>query len=401
MAQKTKAGSAQPLVWALALTAGLSGTALAQNFPISPAQRATAQQVAQGGVPLSELSESAPDSYTVKSGDTLWGISGLFLKSPWRWPELWGMNLEDIRNPHRIFPGQQLFLVKANGRASLSTRAPSDDSEIPTVKVSPRTRVEALSSTSLPTIPINLIEPFLAEPLIVEEGDLLKAPRIVGTRDERVLLSRGDRGYARGSDGPLLDPGSGKRVYRVFRNATPQRDPDTNTILGYEAQFVGRAELIRPESSREITGKDGKKQLQVEPATIDITASKEEMRVGDRLVPEPPRDLTSFVPRAPEKNIEARIVSVYGNAVANASQNQVVLINKGTRDGIAAGQVFAILKDGMVMVDRTSADKASIKLPNERNGLLMVFRPFDKMAYALVLDITDAVNVGDRLVNPR
>ena len=140
----------RPLACATAVLATLiAGAASAQNFPITPGQRATATQVAQTGVPLSELAPNAPDSYTVKRGDTLWAISGIFLKTPWRWPELWGMNLDDIKNPHRIYPGQVLYLDKSNGRARLTTRAPgSGDSE--TVRVSPRTRYESLGDSASP-----------------------------------------------------------------------------------------------------------------------------------------------------------------------------------------------------------------------------------------------------------
>ncbi len=380
--------------------------AQAQNFPITSGQRATAEQVAQTGVPLSELSPTAPDSYTVKSGDTLWAISGLFLKSPWRWPELWGMNMQEVRNPHRIYPGQQLFLDKSNGRARLRMgQAPAAEGEAPTqtVRVSPRTRYESLADTSIPTLATHLIEPFLAEPVIVNQGVLEAAPRIVATQEGRVLVSRGDRAYARGSaEAPLMLASGKPRDFRVFRNATPLRDPVTRAVLGYEAQYVGKAALVRSETSRDVPTRDGKTEPVPVPATIDIVASKEEMRTGDRLLPEPPRQLVSYVPRAPEARVEGAIVSMYGTAVANAAQNQIVVINKGTADGMEAGHVLAILKDGQGVLDRTAEGKPqAIKLPDERNGLLMVFRPFEKLSYALILEITDGVKVGDRVVNPR
>ncbi|MGH8858449.1 MAG: LysM peptidoglycan-binding domain-containing protein, partial [Polaromonas sp.] len=171
----------------------------AQNFPITPGQKATATQVAETGVPLADLAPNAPDNYSVKRGDTLWSISGLFLKSPWRWPELWGMNLQDIRNPHRIYPGQQLYLEKSNGRATLRTRqAQADGPPTDTVRVSPRTRFESLADASIPTLAPNAIEPFLAEAMIADEATFAMAPRIVAAQEGRVLLSRGDRAYARG-----------------------------------------------------------------------------------------------------------------------------------------------------------------------------------------------------------
>jgi hypothetical protein len=179
------------------------------------------------------------------------------------------------------------------------------------------------------------------------------------------------------------------------------RDPVTRAVLGYEAQYVGKATLVRGESMRDVPTRDGKSEPVPVPATIDIVASKEEMRTGDRLLPEPPRQLISYVPRAPETRVNGAVVSMYGSTVANAAQNQIVVINKGTADGIESGHVLAILKDGRGLVDRTGDKPTVIKLPDERNGLLMVFRPFEKLSYALILEITDGVKVGDRVVNPR
>jgi len=387
------------------LTASLASTpAGAQNFPVTAGQKATATQVAQAGVPLSELAANAPDSYTVKRGDTLWAISGLFLKSAWRWPELWGMNLADIQNPHLIYPGQTLYLERHNGRATLRSRqSGADAAALATVRLSPRTRIELLADDALPTLKSHLIEPFLAEPVIVDENGLTRAPRIVAAQEGRVLLTRGDRAYARGQgDAVLIDePAQKQKAYRVFRNATPLKDPVTAEILGYEAQYVGKALLVHGESTQASVDKDGKPRTDIIPATIDIVAAKEEMRVGDRLLPEPPQQLLSYVPRAPQRPVDARIVSVYGSAVVNAAQNQVVAINLGTRDGIESGHVLAILKDGARLIDKTDAARPELKLPDERNGLLMVFRTFEKLSYALVLDITDGAKVGDRLVNPR
>lgn len=376
----------------------------AQDFPITAGQRATATQVAQAGVPLSELATNAPDEYTIRRGDTLWAISGLFLKSAWRWPELWGMNLADIRNPHLIYPGQTLYLERINGRATLrSRRSTADGAPMDTVRVSPRTRIELLADDALPTLKSHLIEPFLAEPVIVDENGLTLAPRIVAAQEGRVLLTRGDRAYARGQGDAMLvdEPAQRQKAYRVFRNATPLKDPVTDEILGYEAQYVGKALLVHGESTQASVDKDGKPRTDIIPATIDIVGAKEEMRVGDRLLPEPPQQLLSYAPHAPQGPVNARIVSVYGSAVVNAAQNQVVAINLGTRDGIESGHVLAILKDGARLIDKTDPARPELKLPDERNGLLMVFRTFEKLSYALVLDITDGVQVGDRLVNPR
>jgi hypothetical protein len=391
-----------------ALAGGLAALpALAQNFPITPTQRSTAQQVARLGVPLSELAPNAPAEYTVKRGDTLWGISGLFLKSPWRWPELWGMNMEEVRNPHRIYPGQHLVLETIDGMALLRLRAGgTGDGGAPTdtVRVSPRIRYEGLADTGLPALQPHLIEAFLAEAIIVDELSLERAPRIVATQDGRVLLSRGDRAYVRGATGSPFtekDP-SRSESFRVFRNPRALRDPVTNVVLGYEAQFLGKASLMRSETMQNVEMKTGSSVSTVVPATVDIVSAKEEMRVGDRLMPEPERQLLSYIPRAPDRPIEGSIVSMYGDAVGNAGQNQVVVINRGTADGIESGHVLAILKSGAVIVDRTQpGERTTMKLPDERNGLMMVFRSFDRLSYALILEITDGVKVGDKVVNPR
>ncbi|MEY4100420.1 MAG: hypothetical protein RL300_1591 [Pseudomonadota bacterium] len=393
------------LTWTAIACSLLAAPAQAQNFPITGQQRATAAQVAQSGVPLSELSQNAPQSYTVKAGDTLWAISGLFLKSPWHWPELWGMNLSDIKNPHLIYPGQTLFLDTSNGRARLSTVAAGTDAgaDLPTVRVSPRTRIENLTASALPTLKSHLIEPFLTEPMIVDEQGLSAAARIVAAQDSRVLLTRGDRAYARGNAGLELqdEPTKKQQMFRVFRNATPLKDPVSGEVLGYEAQYIGKSVLARSETSQNRASADGKNQTDIVPATIDIVDAKEEMRVGDRLLPEPPPQLQSYVPHAPTTPVEARIVSIYGSAVVNAAQNQVVSLNRGSRDGIEPGHVLAIMTDGARVVDKTDAKLPQIKLPDERNGLLMVFRTFEKVSYALVLDIKTGVKVGDRLINPR
>lgn len=404
----------------------------AANRPVTPAQRATAQQVAAQGVPLSALAPNAPDAYTVRRGDTLWGISGVFLKSPWRWPELWGMNLKDIRNPHLIYPGQQLFLERSGDRAFLRTaRSGADGGPPETVRVSPRTRVDMLGTGPLPTLPPHLIEPFLAEPLVVDDDTFQRAPRIVALANQsRVLVVKGDRAYVRGpDDAPLIKAPGLPNDFRVFRTAKPLEDPVTGDILGYEGQFVGRAELVRGETevdedqvSKRASAlrappqmpevgdspppvvaepTEPERQFMQVPATVDVISSKEEMRPGDRLLPEPPRDFHSYVPHAPDLPVEARVVSVYGDAVRYVGQNQIVTINKGLRDGVENGHVLAVLSTGPQIVDKTDGSRTRIKLPDERNGLAMVFLPFERVSYALVMQIRNPVQVGDKLVNPR
>lgn len=390
---------------ALVVASGFATQAAAQNYPITPAQRSTAEQVASAGVPLSELAPNAPDSYTVKSGDTLWAISGMFLKSPWRWPELWGMNMEQVRNPHRIYPGQTLYLEKIGGLARLRMGEPPSGQPMDTVRVSPRTRISSLADTSIPALPPHVIEPFLNEAILVEDAEILAtAPRIVAGPAERVLLTQGDRAYVRGRVGsPFVERDArGAETYRIFRSATPLRDPVTRKVLGYEAKYLGSAELVRSESMQPVRIADGSDKAMIVPATVDITRAKEEMRAGDRLLADPPRVITSYVPRAPAHAVDGSIVSVYGDAVALVGQNNVVVLNRGLGDGVENGHVLAILRAGRRVDDRTQdGERAQLKLPDERSGLLMVFRAFEHLSYALVLEITDTVVVGDRVTNPR
>ena len=376
-----------------------SPLALAQGHPVTQSQRTTAEQVAAQGVPLAELSPDAPDTYIVKSGDTLWGISGMYLKRPWRWPELWGMNLQAIRNPHLIFPGQTLHLEKTGGFARLRTSAPG---ALETVRVSPRTRSNSLSESALPTLKSHLIEPFLAEPLVVDADTLSQAPRIVGTTEDRVLMSVNDRIYARADAASPMraEPGE-PRQYRIFRNAVALKDPMTGDVLGYEAQYLGKAVMVRGEGYEDSANGKGGITSDYVPATLDITSIKEEIRAGDRLLPAPPRTFTSYVPHAPGVDVDARVVSIYGSsAVAYAAQNNVIAINRGTQDGIEVGHVLNLLTKGSRIRDTTGEQRSEIKLPSESNGVVMVFRTFDRVAYALILDVRTPVRVGDRLVNP-
>lgn len=371
--------------------------AQAQSFPVTGQQRATAQQVAQQGVPLAALAPNAPDSYTVQRGDTLWRISGLFLRQPWRWPELWGMNLQSIANPHLIYPGQVLYLETSGGYARLST---SRNGATPDVKLTPKVRSESLSDMALPTLQMHIIEAFLTEPLVVDDNTVANAPRIIAGSEERMMISQGDRAYARGPAGaPLLRETGVSRSYRVFREATPLRDPISRQILGYEAQYLGQIELERGETAERLAA-DGQP-ANYRPATVHIQKTKEEIRPGDRLLPEPPRQFLNFVPHAPASDITAHVVSIYGStAVRYGTQHQVVAINKGNQDGVAPGMVLSLMTKGQTMIDKTDPSRATVRLPDEENGLAMVFRTFDRVSYALIMDIQRGVEVGDSLTNP-
>ena len=311
--------------------AGFGQQALAQpsQMPVAPEWRDTAQRVAQAGVPLSELAPNAPDAYTVQRGDTLWGISGLFLKTPWRWPELWGMNLEQIRNPHLIFPGQMLVLEKVDGRARLRVAQGVGGEPTNTVKLSPRVRSELLESGAIAAIPLNLIGPFLNEAVVFDDNALEAAPRIVATQEGRVMVSRGETAYVRGDLG-------GARDFRLFRELQPLVDPDSREVLGYEGRFVGTAEYVRPGEMRPVA--EGKSV--VVPASFRITSTRLEAGVGDRLSPVPQQEEVAYVPHPPASPVQGRIVSIYGEGL-RAGQNQVVALNRGKRDGIERGHVLA------------------------------------------------------------
>ena len=373
---------ATALLSAAAVGGSMSAAAAEPNFPITSQQRATAQQVAQAGVPLSELAPNAPDQYTVKRGDTLWDISSLYLKRPWRWPELWGMNLDQIRNPHLIYPGQQLVLERSGDRARLRMAGgqPGD-----TVRLSPRVRDVGPSGGPIASVPLKFIESFLNDAVILDSDELDRAPRIVAAQEGRVLLGKGDLAYVRGSLGNT-------REWRVFQQAKPLVDPDSNAVLGYEGTYVASAEYER-EGETNSRG-------EVVPATFRLTATTLEARVADRLAPAQPKDYEPYVPRPPSAPVNGRIVSVYGEAL-NAGQNQIVSLNRGARDGLERGHVLALWRAGALERDLTQGGAAQpIRLPDERHGLLFVFRVFDRMSYALILNVQDPVTRGDRFTEP-
>jgi len=341
---------------------------------------------------------NAPDQHTVVRGDTLWGISGRFLQHPWCWPQVWGMNKEEIRNPHWIYPGQVVYFDRAAGRLRLGSRVGGGASDsagagaggLPTVRLSPQLRTEGLGEQAVPAIPSNVIEPFLSQPLVVGEDELNDAPRIVATQEARVMLGKDDKAYVRG------DIHSGTS-FQVFRPGTPLRDPDTNTVIGYEAAYLGTIKLERAARAPD------------EAHVFNVVNVKQEMGVGDRLLPVPPTPMLNYVPHPPEQQVSARVMSVYGG-VSQAGQNQIVAINRGRNEGLNLGTVLELYRYGSTVVDRT--DKKSfwsmgplfgqktVKLPDMQYGSLFIFRVFDKIAYGLVMQVTEPVQVGDVARSP-
>jgi hypothetical protein len=372
---------------AASLAACISTSALAQasRYPVTPEMRGTAQRVAEAGVALEDLAPNAPDSHTVKPGDTLWDISSLFLKSAWRWPQLWGMNLEQIRNPHLIYPGQVLVLDKSSGRARLRLATGTGE---PTnvVKLSPRVRGQALANGAITAIPLNQIGPFLTEAVVFNGDELEAAPRIVATQEGRVMVSRGETAYVRGDL-------AGARDFRLFRELKPLIDPTTREVLGFEGRYVGTAEHVV--AGNPVPNASGA----VVPDSFRITSTRLEAGVGDRLSPVPQQELVSYVPHAPNGNLDGRVISVYGDGL-RAGQNQVVAINRGIKDGVERGHVLALWRAGADAVDKTSGGKTALRLPDERHGLLFVFRTFDRVSYALILSALEPVRGGDRFSQP-
>lgn len=378
----------KPTFALLALAAlGLTAAHAFPDYPVTPGQRATATQVAQQGVPLAELAPNAPDRYTIQRGDTLWNISRLFLRSPWRWPELWGMNLQQVANPHLIYPGQLLVLVRRDGRAYLQFGEALTSSG--SVKLSPYARGAAIDTEPISAIPQHLIQPFLNEAIVLDGNQLDAAPRIVAGQDGRVLLGKGDLAYVRGT---LQE----RRDWRLFRRPVPLQDPDTGEVLGYEAAFVGTAAYTR---RGELRTPPGQKEGVEVPATFTLTGVRQEAGAGDRLAPAAPQDDRPYAPHAPNKPVDGRVISLYGDGLSGGA-NHIVAINRGQRDGLERGHVLSLLHAGSSVRDGTSDDRASLQLPDERQGYLFVFQVFSRVSYALILTSDRPVQAGDRFVQP-
>jgi hypothetical protein len=347
--------------------------AFAGSQPSAQAANSAVQAATQCG-----FSADAPDQHVVVRGDTLWGISGKFLQNPWCWPQVWGLNRDQIRDPHWIYPGQIVYLDRMAGRLRLGTPSGSN-SGTPNIRLSPQVRMESMARDAIPAIPSSAIAPFLSQPLIVDENELKNTPRIVAAEEGHVFLGKGDKAYVRGDL-------KGNTSFQVFRPGKPLQDPITKAILGYEAAYLGTIKLNRAAKAEN------------EAHRFMVVTSKEEMGIGDHLVPLPPTPILNFVPHAPAAPIDARVVAVYGG-VMQAGQNQIVSINRGKKDGLDIGTVLHLSRFGNVIADRTN-DKKPIKLPDEQYGTLFIFRVFDNVSYGLIMQVTDAVNVGDVVKSP-
>lgn len=318
------------------------------------------------------LNPNHPDSYVVVKGDTLWDISGRFLREPWLWPEVWQANPQ-IANPHLIYPGDVITLVYVDGKPQLRVNRGHQ-----TVKLSPTAREERLDR-AIPTIPIDAIKQFLTEPLVVEEGELESAPYVVESADEHLVTGAGDRIYVRG----ITDTSSGR--YSVFKQGDPLLDPDTQEKLGIQATFLGDATV----------------QKFGDPATLFLERTTREIGIGDRLKPVASDEINaSFLPHPVAADTQGRIIAVY-DGVSQVGQYQIVLINRGTREGMEVGHVLRIQQAGQDVKDKvTPAPGDTVMLPNEDAGIMMLFRTFDKVSYGLVMEATRPIHVLDYVTAP-
>jgi len=339
-----------------------------------------------------QIRSDAPDRYTVRKGDTLWGISSRFLKEPWQWPHVWRLNSQQIRNPHLIYPGDVIVFDRATGTLSIE-------------RASPRVREERLAGEAIPSIPPRIIEPFLTQPLVVEPDGLKNAPEIVATELGRYNVGQGNRVYAEGISE------STEPLWFMYRQGRAIVDPDTKRTLGFEATNLGTARVTK----------------RGHPSTLDIVKSTREVSEGDRLVAVGPTRVVNYVPHKPATNIDARVVmisdgesdtrsDIYGAEQANYLQDdsqvgsfrreagplQVVILNKGAKDGLELGHVLALYRSFVVRNDRSigafymgEPRKPDVTLPENRYGLLFVFRTFENVSFALVVHASEPVTPRD------
>jgi len=318
------------------------------------------------------LAANHPDQYTVVKGDTLWDISAKFLKSPWHWPKIWQAN-QQIANPHLIYPGDELVLVYIDGKPQLQIKKRNRH-----VKLSPHIRSTPWDG-AIPVIPLNAIEAFLTRPSVINKDDETSLPYIVAFSDGRVIAGTDQIAYVRSIDNNNLEK------FDIIRPGAAYKDTATGEILGYKATLIGSTKLIN-------TGN---------PAKFTITSVEEEVLIGDRLIPSHKNSrLSAFTPTPPSAPVNGTIIDVF-NGVTNIGQYSVVALDRGERDGLEAGTVLRINNLGPTVLDKVTKDRNdTVKLPNEKAGVLMVFRTFEKISFALVMSATRAIHVRDQVVNP-
>lgn len=357
------------------------------------------------------LAEDAPQTYTVVKGDTLWDISGKFLNEPWLWPEIWDMNKEQIKNPHLIYPGDVIVLKMVNGSPRLTIAGRGDGAGsasgygqndgtqhyrgarlMPdgTLKLSPiahETNIEEF----VPSIPPAAITPFLSRPLVDDNDNTHDLPYVITGMDERNLMGQGDTIYVKG----LRGGGTTLQNWQIYRPSEPLKDPETGKIIAYESIFLGSARTVKYSPPEDIM-------------KMTITQATAEIQRGDRLQLAEERGILSYVPHRPESEIQARVVKTYGaymggqKNVLMGEKHKVIVINRGANDGLEMGHVLALHR--VHVADRVQTDtyghRGHVKLPDERYGLVFVFRTFDNVSYALVMEAEREINVGDKLLVP-
>ena len=327
------------------------------------------------------LAESAPDRYVVVKGDTLWDISARFLRDPWRWPDIWGLNKDEIKNPHWIYPGDVILLdfTGMTPRLRMEGVDGATDWRLVITKISPTIRKQDLAESAIPSIPVDAITPFLTKPLVIGEREMGAAPLLVAGPENRVVLSAGDTAYAKGV---VYEDGTEWNVYRPGRDLI---DPDTKELLGREAVHLGELKVTQfGDISR-----------------VAITKSVLEITPGDRLVKIVPATALPYIPRAPGRPIMGKVIAGPHSSVTEIGPQMVVVLNRGARDGLETGNVLALYRDlPMVRPAGATDPKERIKLPRERYGVVFVFRVFEKVSYALVMHTTRPVNLLDAVQTP-
>ncbi len=339
-----------------------------------------------------KLNETAPDSYTVVKGDTLWGISARFLKDPWKWPEVWQLNKDQIRNPHLIYPGDVVHLVRGpQPRLTL-------EHGLKTVKLSPQVYSEPIPQSGIPSIPIKAIAPLLNRGGVVTKDELAHAPRLLGTSDERIMFGTNDLVYATAGQSP-----NGK--WEIVRVGPALVDPRTGDVLGHQLIYVGEAQTVQPGS----------------PQLLRITSTDQEALEQDRLIPLPENATLNIPPHAPDKPINGMVMASL-SGVEGAGPYTTVLLNKGRADGMEVGDVLGVFKAGRSMadpgcrrarllafmagdrdakaVDCVRGEENATTLPERRIGLVFVYRVFDRVSYALIMSSVEPVYVRDDVKNP-
>jgi hypothetical protein len=314
------------------------------------------------------LADNHPNEYVVKVGDTLWDIAAAFLRDPWYWPEIWHIN-QQIENPHLIYPGDVLGLVYIDGQQKITNVRAS------TYRMSPQARVTPITQ-AVTSIPYESVSAFLSSGAVLEKRETNRLPYLLDTRGDHLMASAGNEIYVRG----LEDAQLGSR-YNVVSVGGPLIDPDDNKLIGYQGRFVAEGTLRR-------SG---------DPQTVALTDSSREAIQGDRLIAESVDIPLNFYPKAPNSNIDGRIISVVGG-VTQIGQYQVVVLNRGTRDGLAVGDVLTVWEAGEKVDDRFGGGR--VRLPDEEAGTLMVFKVYDRIGYGLIMEATQAIHIHDLVRNP-